>query len=62
MAVRKLPSHPADDDLEATAELPVVDFADVPDGDVAALSDSVLATDVFPAPLLPNAASARTIR
>ena len=53
MAVRKLPSHPADDDLEATAELPVVDFADVPDGDVAALSDSVLATDVFPAPLLP---------
>lgn len=53
MAVQKLPSHPADEDLEATAELPVVDFADVPDGDVAALSDSVLATDVFPAPLLP---------
>jgi chromosome segregation ATPase len=53
MAVQKLPSHPVDDDLEATAELPVVDFADVPDGDVAALSDSVLATDVFPAPLLP---------
>ncbi|MEO6186105.1 MAG: FHA domain-containing protein [Steroidobacteraceae bacterium] len=53
MAVQKLPSHPSDEDLEATAELPVVDFADVPDGDVAALSDSVLATDVFPAPLLP---------
>lgn len=53
MAVQKLPSHPLEEDLEATAELPVVDFADVPDGDVAAISDSVLATDVFPTPMLP---------
>jgi chromosome segregation ATPase len=53
MAVQNRPPRIVDLDLEATAELPVIDFGDGHAADEAALPESTAATDVFPAPVVP---------
>lgn len=52
MAVQKRPSQPVEVDLDATVELPAVDFADV-EGASALLAEESAATDVFPTPVIP---------
>lgn len=51
MAVKKSPPI-VDDDLEATAELPVFDFTAGASSQLPALSESAVVTDVFPAPVV----------
>jgi DNA repair exonuclease SbcCD ATPase subunit len=52
MAVQKRPSQHVEVDLDATVELPAVDFADV-EGASALLAEESAATDVFPTPVIP---------
>jgi FHA domain len=52
MAVQKRPSQHVEVDLDATVELPAVDFADV-EGASALLAEESAVTDVFPAPVIP---------
>jgi FHA domain len=52
MAVQKHPSPHAEVDLEATVELPAVDFADVEDASPL-LAEASAATDALPAPAIP---------
>jgi chromosome segregation ATPase len=52
MAVQKRPPRIVELDLEATAELPVIDFSEA-HRDEPASTESTAATDVFPAPVVP---------
>ncbi len=52
MAVQKRPSQIVELDLEATAELPVIDFDDAHTAEVLAGASNA-ATDVFPTPVVP---------
>jgi chromosome segregation ATPase len=52
MAVHKRPSQIVELDLEATAELPVIDFDDAHTAEVLAGSSTAV-TDVFPTPVVP---------
>jgi chromosome segregation ATPase len=52
MAVQKRPADP-ELDLDATAELPVMDFDDAGTLEAPAIPESAIATDVFPSPVVP---------
>jgi chromosome segregation ATPase len=55
MAIRTRPSPPAEVDLEATAELPVIDFSTATSARLPALPDDEAgATDVFSIPVAPE--------
>jgi len=57
MSVQKSTS-PADEvDLDATAELPIIEFDDGGTADFEALPESAIATDVFPAQVIPAGVS-----
>lgn len=51
MAVQKRPT-PIEEDLEATAELPVIEFTAGAEVEVPVLPESAVSTDVFPAPVI----------
>jgi chromosome segregation ATPase len=53
MAFQKRPSEPVELDLEATAELPLIDFDDAGTVAIESLSESTADTDVFPAQVIP---------
>jgi uncharacterized protein (UPF0335 family) len=57
MAFQKRPSEPVELDLEATAELPLIDFDDAGTVAVESLPESAVATDVFPAHVIPAGAA-----
>lgn len=51
MAVQQRPPQGVEEDLEATAELPVIDFTAGAAAELPALSESAVSTDVFAAPV-----------
>jgi hypothetical protein len=53
MAIQNRPSEIVELDLEATAELPIIEFDDGGTASFEALPDSSVATDVFPAQVVP---------
>jgi chromosome segregation ATPase len=53
MAIQNRPSEIVELDLEATAELPIIEFDDGGTASIEALPDSSVATDVFPAQVIP---------
>jgi DNA repair exonuclease SbcCD ATPase subunit len=57
MAIRKRPAKPVEEDLEATAELPLMDFAGATDVELPVLPEAAAATDVYPIPAVPAGAA-----
>jgi DNA repair exonuclease SbcCD ATPase subunit len=57
MAIRKRPAKPVEEDLEATAELPLMDFAGATDVELPVLPEAAAVTDVYPIPAVPAGAA-----
>ena len=57
MAVKKRPPVEIEEDLEATAELPAIDFTAGAETAVPVLHESAVATDIFPGPVVQVGAS-----